>query len=286
MGLLVSRNPLVYPGGRPGFNPQHFIMQTVNKASAGQVIRGSIVATGSSYMRVDSGSGPPTVSGAFTGVIDPIIGPSINQVTTGATKFQQLVIGSVLANSIGWTWGAIFCCLNTNGGARQLFFGEGGGSYTGFSILNSTIGLADTNSFFSSTMAMTVGVPYFVGASCNTGGVGSMVLANLANGQITTLSIGGWTSGSGTNNTTVIAFGDGGARTFCGNFAAGVVLRTLSTLPQLLKWAAAPWDFWYPPTARNLLFSGIAGPSSLQSAAIRRTRVAPGTRIGSRQVTR
>ncbi len=288
MGLIAPYNRLTYPGGRPGFDPRHFILQQFNTPAAGQVFRGSIAAAGSSFVRLDASSGPPTVTGAFTSTVDPVLGQCINQVTTGATKWQGIAVGSILANTVGLTWGAIFRCASTNGGTRQVLLVESNGSATGLVILNSTIGLQDTNSFFSSTMAMTVGVPYFVCASCtfNPAGTGFMALTNLSTGQVTTQSIGGWTIGSGTNNTTILIFGDGGARTFCGNFAAGVVLRIFTPQAQLLKWAADPWSFWYPPTVRNILFSGVPGPSSFSAAEIRRTRAITGTRTGSRQVIR
>jgi hypothetical protein len=29
---------------------------------------------------------------------------------------------------------------------------------------------------------------------------------------------------------------------------------------QLLAWAQAPWDFWYPQSAENLMFGAFAAP--------------------------
>jgi hypothetical protein len=30
----------------------------------------------------------------------------------------------------------------------------------------------------------------------------------------------------------------------------------------LLQWAQRPWDFWYPPTVEDLIFSSLVGAST------------------------
>ena len=40
------------------------------------------------------------------------------------------------------------------------------------------------------------------------------------------------------------------------------------SLPQMVKSAQAPWDFWYPPAVSNLIMAELAKPSGAAASAI------------------
>jgi hypothetical protein len=53
---------------------------------------------------------------------------------------------------------------------------------------------------------------------------------------------------------------------------AAMMSNQFMDLTDLLSWAEAPWDFWYPPDMRNMLMTGMAPiPSGPPTAVLATT---------------
>ena len=59
---------------------------------------------------------------------------------------------------------------------------------------------------------------------------------------------------------------------FTGKIAAVAILRNAIPIAAAPQWAAAPWDFWYPPTQRSSDGVGFAGPRRERAVLAHRYR--------------
>lgn len=252
---IYRRNPLAFPGGRnPGFDPAHI-------ASAN--LRYSAIAAGKNCLQI-----APTLATGTTSVggniINGTIGPVLN--TTGTFQSATLPGSTPAVADTAITLAAIAmftsatgnqaCVLASTGTSNTAAFflnviaTTGVFSFSGFST-------SPSNSFGVNIGTLSVNVPYFlVGSISVASGILSIngLLVNLLSGEVKSLI--------GTR--TVNAFIPSGVFQVMNNgnnpswqLAASMCSATFLSLPQLLQWAKSPWDFWYPPTVENLLFSSL-----------------------------
>ena len=258
----LPQNPFAYPGGAAGFNPAH-------PAAAG--IRVSAVAGLNGTLRKVFTPGiisPTTSFGNITGTIATKASPigSVLAATTTAGNFIS-VSGNAEGSIVGppsITLGAIFTFKGT---ATGLYFGWGGpgivnnvlGNY-----LSNPIFVTNSSNLIASNITLTVGHSYFVGVSYLSATRINWVVRDLTTGQIFTETdttsvvsqplsgayyFGGYTSASGYGSQADLA-------------AISYSINNFLSLQQLVEWAQAPLDFWYPPTQRALLASGLKVPPS------------------------
>jgi len=248
------RNVLIFPGGRPGFNPTHI-------ASKNAIFSG--VAAGTNVIDILSGLAG-TVTGAITSNIDSIIGPN----TSIAQQTNEHILFPVAQSQIdtSGTMAVIGTDLNIGAIAFSFPFSVGSASSGPGVLINST-GAVNWNNWNGSnpTASVTISLtsPYFIAMSMNT--ITCNILAlNLHNGQILT---GTSASVSQDTHNTNIVWGDSNAlNQINGSFIAAAMYSTsYLTLPQLITWAQAPWDFWYPQSVRNTIISSL-GKGSVTSS--------------------
>ena len=274
MPLLRTKNPLVFPGSRPGFDPSHpAAYRPLFSTTAGRGNFTNIFTGGKGT--ITNGTGAPAA------VMDGRIGPAINFPTSGGTGFITFpAIGGTITKA---TFAAIV--VPTAVGSNQVFF-DSSSTNNGLSIgLNTSSQFAltlDGVSAVASAKALVVGVPYFVAASFN-GTTTNLCLARLDTGQIYTSS-GAQTGSPVSTGLLVIGNGQGNAREAISNIAAVMYSFSYLSLPQLRAWSADPWSFWYPRTVENLIMSSLRGPAAASTIVQRRTASLIGTRTGSRQM--
>jgi hypothetical protein len=108
-----------------------------------------------------------------------------------------------------------------------------------------------------SGLPATVGHTYFIACSA-TPTVKYFVAADLTTGALykSTITSGSSLSTTGTWNLGAL----NGLSNFDGYIHAVMYSVALLSPQQLLAWAQAPWDFWYPQSAENLMFGAFAAP--------------------------
>ena len=255
MGFIRPANPLVYPGStRAGFNPNHL---AVGKG----IVRYSGVAAGANFANLLTAK-VPTINGTITATIDGTLGrtmtnttassylscPGVNDTSPGAVTFGGIVtpiglaalFGVMFSNNNGSGTNADTWFYFTSGAIVPTLFVQGGGVQAGITL--------------------TAGVPYFIVMSTQGTILNSLVL-NLRTGNVlTTSSSISKTIGTPTASTYNIG-GTAGASNRYMNASLAAIMYSVNnflSIPQLQAWAAAPWDFWYPPAAP--WFSALRSP--------------------------
>lgn len=243
--MLRLNNPLGYPGGQPSINWAH-------PASAN--LRWSAVATGITFRSLNYA--PKLTVGAtpFTAAVDGNLGP----VTVGSASTGQYVSRSsgypAHTDNAGGTMAAIV----------RLTSVSVAGSFCGVSnsyLLRTTaagaVQFGVSGISFTTLMTLSANVPYFIAASSGpSGGKINCVAVNLNTGKIQTATASAIVPTS--NSAAQYMAGASGAASPTGSIAATMFSATPLSMPQLLAWAKAPWDFWYPPTLANLLTASLA----------------------------
>jgi len=253
MRLAYRRNQLAYPGGRnPGFDPAHI--------AAGGSTRWSAVATGNAFINLLNGK-PTTVSGTEAANMTRI-GPAVSGSTTAA--------GNTIANPTTTTPAALTLAAiiipTVSSGANYLVSTSSSGTYGGNTLelvaLVLKLYAANTTLVSSGLPALSLNVPYFVAVSCNpTIGLANFIVANLATGQIHAASVAQTTAFSAYTALGVIGGTTLGNSRYGSQVACAMVSEAYLSPGQLLAWAQNPWDFWYPPTVENLIFTSFKGGS-------------------------
>jgi len=273
--LIFPVNRLIYPGGAPGFDPSHF---------AAARICFSAVATPAGPIALTPGAphGPPSVTGSPTLGIDGHMGPYVQGTGSGGTTSYYSFANTSpmpLAYSPNITIAAIASLSVVNSGTNTIFNTEGDSPATAGSAMivgaASLLTLKNTNANVAgSSGALSANVPYLFILSQLGGGGGSGVVnwlvMRLDNGKITSGTNTGLSNTPG-NPTSSHFFTFGGAASaqdtgHARNVAAVMASSVFLTLPQMLLWAQRPWDFWYPPTVENLIFTALAAPSAAAPA--------------------
>ena len=230
------RNPLAYPGRSilPGFNPNH-------PASKG--IRLSTVASDNSAITIiaPGATGPGATSGSPTFKVFGLLGPSIN-LTSGGWGWP-----CVNEKPSSFTCAAIFYNTTTNA-TGFLLNNNAGTNANGVSIgLNAGVPCLFNNSTGIQPSFGAVGQDYYFLAASTNGVICNWVLKVLHTGAQFAFTF----SQASTFGTPTGGFYG------LGNLAANIAacsysINNVLSLPQLEQWAAAPWDFWYPPTQQSL----------------------------------
>jgi hypothetical protein len=248
----------VYPGGAAGFDPSH-------PAAKGTVI--STVASGANHINLLTGQAGSTTGSVPTAVIDGHIGPAMNCLGFEFSTFAGAIppdggVGSAV------TLAAIF----TRTSASTLYSGvcQTGAGNTGFALnfYGSNVlkfeapgaGGVVGNATAIGSITLLSSVPYFVAASYSQAiATVNFVVTNLLTGQIQTQVVTGAT-GTPLAGGTYYAGYAAGSYNSLGPLATTMASYAYTILPQLVKWAQRPWDFWRPPTVTNLIFSSLRAP--------------------------
>lgn len=251
-------NPLAFPGFAPRYNAQHL--------AAGNGIRYAGVASTGSFINLLTGK-QATVVGTITPVISGTIGPATQCITAGSYTHQTAVNETppaltfaticTYASSLAFD-GVLFNNNgnNFNSAAGILIIAPGGSGGFGIGVNGATVSLG--------SFSPTLGHSYFCAASYN-GVTLNLIAVDLTTNKM--LQNGSTAATQTLHLTTAASWNIGGDNNGSGdqsgcNIAAIMYSVNFFTLSQLLQWAAAPWDFWYPPTAQNLLFSAVKGKAA------------------------
>ena len=262
--LIVPRNPLTFPGRAPGFNPSH--------PAAKGILPGfgfSGVASGANFINLLTGAPlTPAVAVDISAKIFGSIGPAV-VFNNNDSVVESL--GNAVKNPLSCTMAVVFIC-NTLANTSLLLStmnsgGGGNGGYIFFIDTNNKINCSipgGTN--ITSAAAITNNIPYFALGSSNSGAT-NIVIKRIDNGEFFSTVGGGLTPQTVTFNGSYSIGGWQGTSGFQSrsSLAAAMWAPSYLTMPQCLAWAAAPWDFWYPPSELALMFSSLAQP---QAAAV------------------
>ena len=256
------RDPLKFPVGiRPVFNPAHPAAGTVNFSGVSLQGGGVInLVTGKAGVK----------TGTYPGSIDGRIGP----VTTAAASAYFTFSSAVPSQTDTQATFAGIVLNPPNSGILPLSVGSTNGPdvyFSGADVIQFNIWGGSAAGGLQYTIYGT-GTPIFFAMSMN-GTKVVQVLTNLATGQITTASNSS-TSFNAHDGTVIWGAGNNLGLQFTYGIAAQMYSTQFLSLPQLVEWAQAPWDFWYPPAVSNLIMSELAKPSS--SAAVLHNRTLMG----------
>ena len=242
--LIAMRNPFIYPGGNPGFNPNHPAANGIRYAMAANYNSATITIA-------------PGATGASGNYNSPtfktqgLLGPSIN-ITSGG-----VFTTAINEKPSSFTCSAIF--YNTTTNATALLLNNNSGTNTnGVSIgLNGGVPVLFNNgTSIQPTFGQAASDYYFFAASTN-GVTANWVLKLLRTGGQYALT---FAAASTFSTPTFNQYLVGQAPAYLA--ACSYSINNFLSLPQLVAWAAAPWDFWYPPTQRNLMMSGLRSPAA------------------------
>ena len=245
---LPVRNPLVYPGGNPGFNPNHPAAKGIRLSFVASMVGGF-----PTIITAPGVTGKPSVfSGTPTSQIRALIGPTLagNLVVPAINEKPNSVTFAAIHNSVSNSGNGIFVDNNAlNNNSASVIIGTASGIPALFVAGNTitTLGVLPLDN-------------WFIAGSYN-GSICNMVATRLSNGLILAAT------GSSTNTfgtPTSAEYGISSGDSYLA--AASYSINNYLSLSQLEQWAAAPWDFWYPPTQRNLMASGLRSPAASGTA--------------------
>ena len=234
-GLTLRQSPLIYHGGRPGFDPVH-------PASNG--IRFSGVASNKDFINLLA-TPPLGVATGSSLVVDGLIGQAAKFSGFGHwVKFS----GQSTANDQAATVGCILR-LNALSGTPTIF-ASAATTATGYALqINSSGAMTFYNNASgitgASSFSLIAGTAYFLGGSYNSG-VANFVAVNLQNGQIQTSSTTGMSTANTAPDGAYLIGSDQFGNSSASSIAAIMVSSNLMSIQQLLQWAQDPWSFWYP----------------------------------------
>lgn len=254
--LIVSRNPLAYPGGRnAAFDPTHF-------AAGGPNIRYSAIPGQNALIN--------QLTGVKTGLSSAAITTPVTNYGPGAL-YSGLGSYSTVANAFSETPSfmtiAGIVTINSSTGFAAIFGGTGGATSTNvlYIVSLASIRFNGASTAANSGIGVTIGHTYFIAVSA-TATTKYFSVLDLTTGQLKTATIANATGFAA--SATPWSIGGTSANTLGGYIHAVMYSVGFVPLPQLVAWAKAPWDFWYPPRRENLMFSGLGNvqPASAGSA--------------------
>jgi hypothetical protein len=274
MPLLRLNNPLAYPAG------VHAGVSWQNPAlGSGALLRFSGVASASSgttvastaqncgfvalYPRFQIGQTTNGTAVTITNSVDPIIGPSISASAISGSQSASFTGQTVVADASVVT-AAIF---RTSTVATQQFITSTGGN--AICIQLSAAGLIEVGipfgTLISTGVTATANTPYFVVMSIKTGAQAFWVV-NLATGKATSGTAASAITMPTPSGSVQILTAASNAVGFGGKVATFMFSNGWASVPELSPWAHAPFDFWYPPTAQNLILTSLQAPQSAPSS--------------------
>lgn len=260
MGLILPRNRIAFPGGNPGFDQSH-------PAAAGTRVSAVASPTGNlTVLNRAVVTSAPTITGTVTNKVSSI-GPVINA-TAASGNYISCNTVNPGATPVSVTVGLIVRPTASTSSRWFRFNSTSALDANEVLTLSLVPNLNTGGTNFSSGITLTVGTPYFVAVSMFSNNTINWVIRDLSTGDIFT-STASIPAGTVTTSGTGTFFGGtGNVGSFADCAAFTYALNNYLSLPQLRQWAQAPWDFWYPPTAQQLIFSsGRPGPAAISAAA-------------------
>jgi hypothetical protein len=236
--LLAPTSNLEFPSWRaPGVDLAHPAAQSLRMSC--------IPASGGAFINLLNGQPTTPTNGTMTTVIQGAIGPSV---LSNMSTVYNSVTNAITETPSGTTFGA--CFIPTSATGNQILVIDAiasSGAYSLMRLANGVLtsgqdGGASTSSGFPSVV---IGKPYFAACSLHSANQ-NFVMVNLATGQMWSSSATSSRSFASISGNYAIG-GDATALTEANAYiAAAMMSRAFLSLPTLLAWAAAPWEFWYP----------------------------------------
>lgn len=234
--FLPIRNPLVFPAGvAAGFNPNHIAARNTRFSGVSLPGGGAVnLLTGLPGTPV---AGPASV--IFGG-----IGVALNAGGAGEITFT----GALPLTAETPVTMACVCQFITSANGQMLRTTSWRFEANGPNLRLTSNGITAIDSL----IALAIDTPYFIAASAGAS-ASAFVVKNLATGQVqfkTTTGSTTPTTSDGTMHYTVAGVGTNI------RLAAGMMSEDFAGIQTLLKWANAPWEFWYPQN--DYQFVGVA----------------------------
>lgn len=272
---LPRGNKFAYPGGwaRPGFDPNHLAAGRSGAMASG------IAMPASSVMQQLIFSAAPIFGNNAAIAVNTSIGPAVQCSGAGVTARTGPRMPGTFATPNAFTCGIIYYFLGTgNGGLTPVLAAIGNGGTTQHGIGwtgTSTFTLNFGNSFTPLNSGITQVLTDWVFAAASYDRVStkySFLVMGLRTGVIRTAS-GTSTQTLGSSNDGVLYTGGFSTNNTAGANIAAVMYaeNNFLSVSQLVQWAAAPWDFWYPPIMKPLIVRNPGATSKsrqIQRAAI------------------
>jgi hypothetical protein len=264
---LIRRNPFVYPGGQPAFDPAHPAANMMLGAGfvSAVAINGAPtnVKTGQINSSVGAGGSVP---GA--GTINGLVGPNIN---IASTTYRSLNFSTTTWSGGAFNFAVItaFTDLTNQGGVLGNNTNNvGSGVFLVMRFGGFGINISNTGNNFLGP-GLVVNVPYFcvVSGICNNAASDffNYAVTRLDNGQVFSgrVATGAKAFVTAANPAVSIgAFGPQPQLASAWAYSDGPVIP----LPACQQWAVQPWSFWYQqldPFAFAQLSAGdVLGPST------------------------
>lgn len=248
--LRPPKPRLVYPGVAPSFNSAH-------PAARNCVL--SAFANGGTFIDLLTGrAGTP--ANTPTAQMRGTIGPAVGFVTASAHNVAISGKRSYGSNAAPLTDTMACIAIMNSSAAQQGFLALGtNGTDTNYSWMGtaaSTVALGVAHAGLAMptiTSSIAVNTPFFFAVSQSLSAATAAtqtyvgVAVNLLTGQIYTGSgsQGAFSVGA-RNGTYNIGSRGGGSLPAAASIACVMASDSFTSLPELVKWAADPWSFWYP----------------------------------------
>ncbi len=258
---FVQANPLAFPAGfPPGFN-QHHIGAGGISASSRRGFSG-ISKPGGGFVSLLTGI-PGVIGGTPTSGIS-FIGPYSSYSASGDfTSFAGQSTGAA-ANT---TYAAIFSTIANLGAYQTIISNTNSGTDNVFGVIDTSQFGVYVSGDVTSGITPTAGVPYFFIASILGGTNVNFLILNLLTGVIQTVSAATANTPSTSSGTYQVG-NDGTTLVANSHIAAAMYAPRYMTMASMLKWAEAPWSFWYPLssplTSKDSIVGAVAAPPGVR----------------------
>ena len=274
MGLpyIYRRGPLVFPGRASGFDPSHV---AAGSPRYNQFLF-SGVARGANFINLLNGS-KGTLSGAPVATISGNVGPASDMSVANGGQITFPFNTTLIGTTIPLTVAAIVEIGGQNDSPFSFLGNNTGGGFSiGYNHYSTPPYAINFNST-TGTIVLLPNTPYFFACSTFSGNASTNCLVlNLLTGQVQTEVIAA--PGYMNNSSGQLQIGPSSGYAGDVAVAAAMVSAVSLSVAQLLQWAQAPWDFWYPPTVESLLFKSFASAGGIVSIfPNRRTLMGVGT---------
>ena len=248
MGLPRSyrRSPLAFPAGRaPAFDPTHI-------AASPSIRFSGIAGFGGAFINLLNGQ-PATKTGSPT-TAGTLLGPAVNFASASnynnvSNSFSDTPAAVTEAALVIPTSSVTFC---------NIFATCTGSANHNCDPCFLVLQFKTNGTTHSSGITLAQNQPYFVACSIKANAQ-NYIAVNLLTGQITTATATAAIAFTAPSSTWQI-----GSSYAAPDAEVAAVMYSLQFMsaPQLLVWALAPWDFWYPPTAFDAMLSKLRGSSA------------------------
>jgi hypothetical protein len=247
------RNPLAFPGRKPGFNPSHFVLSSSPSFSA--------VATGNFFRQLNV----PKASNnsGNTGSIDGLLGPCVQAGYCQFPSDLMTVAGSGITLAFIGRWQTVAVALGLSVGSGLAIGNNGSNAlylYNGGTVASMT------------ATGFVAGDPVFcVGSISANAGTKSVTLGmrNLRTGRtLLSATTGTFTPLSGAADVNICNYWLLNAGWGAFNMATAAVIGNYINAPLVEQWLQAPWDFWFPPTVLYFMQSSVLAVQKMRQVKV------------------